>query len=113
MQKFEPEERNPGAPKFEETTQGETLQQERCARREARDLAKSVCKLTKEDKATFHSPAEAWVILALFEKKPEEREFVIDSGASMHMLSDEGFKLRRTEYTSKVQEHHNGGNGQW
>ena len=23
----------------------------------------------------------------LFEKKPEEREFVVDSGASMHMLS--------------------------
>ena len=35
MQKCEPQERNPCAPKFAERTQEETLQQERCARREA------------------------------------------------------------------------------
>ena len=27
-------------------------------------------------------------------KLPEEREFVVDSGASMHMLSKKGFELR-------------------
>ena len=40
-------ERNPGAPSFEQRTQDETLHQERCARRVAWDLAKSVYKLKK------------------------------------------------------------------
>ena len=40
------------------------------------------------DKANCYSPAEASAMLApTFEKSPEEREFVVDSGASMHMLS--------------------------
>ena len=42
IQMCEPQERNPCAPKFEERTLEETLQQERCARREAWDLAKNV-----------------------------------------------------------------------
>ena len=41
----------------------------------------------KEDKATFYSFTEARVILAPSSKKPEEREFVVDFGAPMHMLS--------------------------
>ena len=44
-------------------------------------------------------------------KKPEEREFVVDSGAPMHMLSKMGFKLRRSGNPSKVQEPHNGDYG--
>ena len=40
MPKCEPQDRNPCAPKFEDRTRQETLQQERCARREAWDLAK-------------------------------------------------------------------------
>ena len=39
--------RIPWAPKFEERTQDETLKQERCARRDAQELAKDVYKLTK------------------------------------------------------------------
>ena len=39
IQKFEPHERSPCAPKFEERSQEETLHQESCARREALDLA--------------------------------------------------------------------------
>ena len=87
MHECEPWERIPWAPKFEERTPNETLKQERCARREALYLAKDVHKLKKEEKDTLYSPAEAWVMPALSSKKPEEREFVIDSGASMHMLS--------------------------
>ena len=40
------------------------------------------------DTATFYTPVEAWVMLTHSSKKnPEEREFVVDSGASMQMLS--------------------------
>ena len=49
--------------------------------------AKSVYELKTRDTATFCSPTEAWVMPAPSSKKPEEREFVVDSGASMHMLS--------------------------
>ena len=41
----------------------------------------------EKDKATFYSPAEEWVLPAASTKEPEEREFVVDSGASMHMVS--------------------------
>ena len=53
IQKCEPHERNPCAPSCEERTQDETLQQERCARRAAWDLAKIVYKFKNTDKATF------------------------------------------------------------
>ena len=75
------QERNPCAPKFEERRQDETLKQERCAR-----TAKDLYKLREESRDTFYSPAEAWVMLAPSSTTPEERHFVIDSGASMHML---------------------------
>ena len=41
----------------------------------------------KKDKATFYSPSEEWVLLAVSTVKREEREFVVDSGASMHVVS--------------------------
>ena len=44
-------------------------------------------KLKKEDQATFFSPSEEWAFPAASTNKPEEREFVVDSGASMHMVS--------------------------
>ena len=47
IQKCEPLERNPRAPRFEERTHDETLQQERYARRAAWDSVKSVYKLKK------------------------------------------------------------------
>ena len=55
------------------------MQQERCARREAWELAISVYKL-KKHKATFCSPIEARVMPAPTSKSPDERECV-DSGA--------------------------------
>ena len=39
------------------------------------------------DKATLYSPIEARATPAPTLKSPEEREFVVDSGASVHMLS--------------------------
>ena len=55
--------------------------------RDAWDLAKDVYKLKNEKTDTFYSPAEARVLPAPSSENPEDREFVIDSGASLHMLS--------------------------
>ena len=55
IQKCEPQERNPCAPKFDDRTQEEILQLERCACRGAWDLAKNVHNLNEKDMATFFS----------------------------------------------------------
>ena len=91
--------RNPS--KNVKRSHGETLHQERCARRVAWDLVKSICKLKNADKSTFYSLTEAWVMPALTLKKPEEREFVVDSGASMHMLSKKGLSSGELESLRK------------
>ena len=49
-------------------------------------LAKSVLKLKEHQRAAFFSPSENWCLPAST-FQPEEREFVVDSGASMHMIS--------------------------
>ena len=43
-------------------------------------------KLKEQERATFFSPSENRCLPAPT-LKPEEREFVVDSGASMHMIS--------------------------
>ena len=48
-------------------------------------LPKNIYKLKEKDKATFYSPAEECVLPAASKKEPQEREFVVESGASMHM----------------------------
>ena len=85
----EPHQRSPNAPKFEDRSQEETEWQEQGAReREAAwRLAKSVFKLKEQERATFFSPSENRRLPAST-LKPEEREFVVDSGASMHMISN-------------------------
>ena len=73
IQKCEPQERNPWAPKCEEKPQDETLKRERCARRDAWEVAKDVYKLKKKSpKDTFYSLAEAWVMPAPSSTKPED-----------------------------------------
>ena len=79
-------ERSPNAPKFEDRSQEETEWQERCAREAAWRLAKNVLKLKEHERATFFSSPEHRCLPAST-LKPEEREFVVDSGASMHMIS--------------------------
>ena len=70
VQHSEPHELSPHAPKFEGSSQEETLQQERCARRDALEMAKHVHKLKEEDKATFHSPSERSLVItsAIFDE---------------------------------------------
>ena len=72
--------RNPNAPKFEDRSQEETEWQERDARETAGKMARCILKLT------FFSLSENRCLPASI-LKPEEREFVVDSGASMHMIS--------------------------
>ena len=61
-----------------------TLQQG--AREAAWKLAKSVLKFKEHQRTTFFSPSENRCLPAST-LKPEDREFVVDSGASMHMFS--------------------------
>ena len=82
----DPHQRNPNAPKFEDRSQEETEWQERCAREASWKLAKHILKLKEKDKTTFFSPSENICLPAPSTLKPEEREFVVDSGASMHMI---------------------------
>ena len=82
----EPHQRSPNAPKFEDRSQEETEWQEQGAREAAWRLAKSVLKLKERDRATLFSPSENRCLPAS-SPKPEEREVVVDSGASMHMIS--------------------------
>ena len=51
------------------------------------ETCQHIYKLEEEDKNTFYSPAEEWALLAAITKEPEESEFVVDSGASMHLVS--------------------------
>ena len=82
----EPHERSPNAPKFEDRSREETEWQELGAREAAWKLAKKVFKLKEHQRATFFSSPENRCLPAST-LKLEEREFVVDSGASMHMIS--------------------------
>ena len=82
----EPHQRSPNAPKFEDRSQEEMEWQEQGAREAAWKLAKSILKLKEHERATFFSPSENRCLPAST-LKPEERECVVDCGASMHMIS--------------------------
>ena len=41
----------------------------------------------ENDKTTFYSFSEEWILPVASTKEPEEKEFVVDSGACMHMVS--------------------------
>ena len=87
-----PHQRSPCAMKFED-------RQQRCAHSKAWDVAKYIYKLKENDKATFYSPAEDWVLPAASTREPEEREFVVDSGAGMHMVSKRDLHSAELETT--------------
>ena len=88
----EPHQRGPNAPKFEDRSQEVTEWQERCAREAAWRLAKNIRKFKEKNKAAFFSLSENRCLLAST-LKPEEREFVVDSRASMHMISKKGLEF--------------------
>ena len=82
-----PHKGSPYALKFEDRSQEEIERQERCACGDAWRLAKNILKLKEKDKASFFSPTNEWCLPAPSIIKPEERQFVVDSGASVRMLS--------------------------
>ena len=98
-----PHQRSPYAVNFEDRSQEETERQQRC-RSKAWMFAKNIHKLREKDKATFYSPAEEWALPAASTKEPEEREFVVDSRAGMHMVSKKDLNSTREEATVHVQE---------
>ena len=51
----------------------------------------------KEDKATFCSPSEEWILPAASTVNPEEREFVVDSGAIMLVVSRKDLNKAKLE----------------
>ena len=75
--------------KFEDRSQEETERQERCARRYRQ--------VKESEKAAFFSPSDEWILPAASTINPEEKEFVIDSGASMHMVSRKDLNSARLE----------------
>ena len=58
----------------------------RCPRSSVEADLKSALNFKEQERATFFSPSENRCLPAST-LKPEEREFVVDSGASMHMIS--------------------------
>ena len=81
----EPHERSPNAPKFKDRSQEETEWQELGAREAAWKLAKNVFNLKEHERVAFFSFPESKCLPAST-LIPVEREFVVDSGASMHMI---------------------------
>ena len=82
----EPHQRSPNAPIFEDRSQEETEWQEQDTREAAWKLIKSVLKFKENNNVTFFSPSQNRCLCAS-NLKLEEREFVVDSDASMHMIS--------------------------
>ena len=72
--------------KFEDRSHEETEREQRCARSKAWNLATKRYKFKEKDKAAFHFPAEE-LVLRLRQQKSRKKEFVVDSGTSMHMVS--------------------------
>ena len=88
-----PHQRSPHAVKFEDKSHEETERHLRCARSKAGNLANYIYKLnTNKDFA-----AEEWVLSAASTKELEERELVVDSGESMHMVSKKDFNFAEME----------------
>ena len=51
------------------------------------EAGQNVLKLKEQERETFFSPSENRCLPAPSNLQLEEREFVVDSGASMHMIS--------------------------
>ena len=83
----EPHQRSPNAPKFEDQSQDDTEWQERWAREAAWKLAKSVLKFKVKVKQHSSHFWKMGACLPTSTLKSEAREFVVDSGASMHIIS--------------------------
>ena len=75
-------------------------------------LPKNIYKLKENDKATFYSPVEEWVLAAASTKEPEKREFPVDSRASMHMVSVKDLNFAEFGDHEDIKKSDNGDDGQ-
>ena len=83
----DPHLRNPNASQiWGSVSGGDRVARARCPRSSVKAGQKCV-KIKGAWKSSIFSPSENWCLLAPSTLKPEEREFVVDSGASMHMIS--------------------------
>ena len=92
-----PHQRSPHAISFHHRSHEETERHQQCARSKAWNLAKQIYKLNEKDRATFYSPSEECILSSASTKEPEERKFVVDSGASMHKVSKRDLNLAELE----------------
>ena len=92
----DPHQRDPNAPKLEDRSQEETEWQEQGAREAAWKLAQNILNLKETDNTAFFSLSENWCLPAS-NLKPEERDFFVDSGASMYMISKKDFNTAELE----------------
>ena len=74
---------------------------------------KNILKLKEKNKTAFFSPSKNWCLPAPSTLEPEEREFVVDSGASMHMISKKDLKSAELETVTTSRSPTNGYNSQW
>ena len=106
------QQRSPNAPKIEDRSQEETERQEQGAREAAWKLARSVLKLKEHERATFFSPSENRCLPAS-NLTPEEREFVVDSSASMHMISKKDLSDAEMATFDEIVQSYDSHNRQW
>ena len=90
-----PHQRSPHAVKFDDRSHEETERRQRCARSKEWNFAKTFTSSKK--KTNLHSFREECVHPAASAKEPEEREFVVKSGARMHVVSKRYFNLAKLE----------------
>ena len=76
-------------------------------------LTKSVLNQKEHERATFFSLSENRCLPAPSILRPEEREFVVDSRASMHMINKKGFEFCWNGYFDEVEKSYDSHNSQW
>ena len=83
----------------------------RCPRSSV-EAGQNILKLKEKNKVAFFSPSENRCVPAS-NRKPEEREFVVDSRASMHMISNKDLNSAELENRDDIEKSDGGYNIQW
>ena len=97
---------------IEDRSQEEAARQQRCAQSKAWNLAKKHFTSSKS-RSNLHStrPQKKWVLPVTSIKEPEEREFVVDSWASMHIVRKKDVNSAELK-TMRMSESYDGDDGQ-
>ena len=90
-----PHQRSPHAVKFDDPSHEETERRQRCARSKEWNFAKTFTSSKKKTKQ--HSTRGECVLPAASAKEPEEGEFVVETRASMHVVSKRYFNSAKLE----------------